>query len=211
MLKPTPMNRFSNYIFKNYAKDSGKLLVHVGTGVTVIGASAQVGMLLADKDIQGHTKKFLVNQEIITSGTCIALFYGICETTRVAVNRIVEKGKVLTATAASYIASLNKENSIADPKAWKNIFTKEEMKKGISYNLENIKYTQIFKNTKDSLKPQTAEAAKKALEVFQEYKNGAGVLSVLAASIFAGNIAGPVIGNLIASLPTKRESKNAEE
>lgn len=209
MIKPTPMNRFTNYIFKNYAKDSGKLLVHVGTGVTVIGASAQVGMLLADKDIQGHTKKFLVNQEIITSGTCIALFYGICETTRVAVNKIIEKGKILTSAAASYIASLNRETGSSNPKDWKNIFTKEEMKKGISYNLENIKYTQIYQKTKDSLKPQTAGAAKKALEVFQEYKNGAGVLAVLAASIFAGNIAGPVIGNLIASLPTKRESENA--
>ncbi len=211
MIKPTLINRFTNTIYKKYAKDSGKLLVHVGTGVTAIGASAQVGMLLADKDIQGHTKKFLVNQEIITSGTCIALYYGICETTRVAVNKMIEKGKVLTSSAASCISILNKDNSDCKPEDWKKVFTKEEMKKGISFNLENIKYTEIYNKTKDSLKPSVAEGAKKALTVFQDYKNGAGVLSVLAASIFAGNIAGPVIGNLIASLPTKRESKNAEE
>ncbi len=42
MIHRTILNRVTNKIFNNYAKDSGKLLVHVGTGVTVIGASAQM-------------------------------------------------------------------------------------------------------------------------------------------------------------------------
>lgn len=209
MIKPTAMNRFTNHIFKNYAKDSGKLLVHIGTGVTVIGASAQVGMLLADKQIEGHTKKFLVNQEIITSGACIALYYSICEGVRRGVNKILESGKLLTENAASYISSVNPENTDSKPENWKNVFTKDEMKKGLSYNLEHITESKVYKNTKNELKSQTLEMSKRAAEVFHNYKNGVSVLAVLAASVFAGNIAGPVIGNILASLPAKKDCKKS--
>lgn len=208
MIKPTGISRFNNYIFKNYAKDSSKLLVHVGTGVTVIGASAQVGMLLADKDIEGHTKKYLVNQEIITSGCCIGLYYTICDGTRRLTSRFIEQGKVLTEKIALSIASLNKDTQNQNACQWKNIFTKEELKKGLSYNLEHIQDTKMFKNTAENLKPQVLEKAQETLEAFKGFKNGASVLAVLAASIFAGNIAGPVLGNLIASLPAKKDCKH---
>lgn len=208
MIKPTLMNKFANNIFNNYAKDSGKLLVHVGTGVTVIGASAQVGMLLADKQIEGHTKKFLVNQEIITSGACIALYYSICESVRVGVNKLVESGKVLSNSAATFIANLDDKNLSANPHDWKRAFTKDELKKGISYNLEHITETAFYKNSKEALKKQIKESAKTSADVFHKFKNGIGVLSVVAASVFAGNIAGPVIGNFIASLPANKDSKN---
>ncbi len=207
MIKPTGISSFNNYIFKNYAKDSSKLLVHVGTGVTVIGASAQVGMLLADKDIEGHTKKYLVNQEIITSGCCIGLYYTICDGTRRLTNKILEQGKFLTEKIALSIASLNDENKNPKVSQWKDVFTKDELKKGISNNLEHIQDTKIYKNTADSLKPQLFEYSQKILESFRGFKNGVSVLAVLAASIFAGNIAGPVLGNIIASLPAKKDCK----
>lgn len=60
MIHRTILNRVTNKIFNNYAKDSGKLLVHVGTGVTVIGASAQIGMLLSDRKMEKHTKNSLL-------------------------------------------------------------------------------------------------------------------------------------------------------
>lgn len=204
MIKPTTMNKFSNHIFNNYAKDSGKLLVHVGTGVTVIGASAQVGMLLADKSLEPHTKKFLVNQEIITSGACIALYYSICESVRIAANKIVDSGKLLSKSTAFAVAGVAKKG--AEPKEWKEVFTKEEMKKGLSYNLEHIKDSALYKNSKDTAKSGICESAKNAADVLHKYKNGIGVLSVLAASVFAGNIAGPVIGNFLASLPAKKDA-----
>ena len=207
MIKPTMMNRFTNNIFSNYAKDSGKLLVHVGTGVTVIGASAQVGMLLADRDIDGKTKKFLVNQEIITSGACIALYYSICESVRVGVNKLVESGKLLSKSAATFIAGLDKDKNSVDAHDWKKIFTKEELKKGISHNLENIENTAFYKNSKEALKKQIKESAKTSLDVFQNFKNGVSVLSVIVASVFAGNIAGPIIGNFLATLPAKKDAE----
>lgn len=207
MIKPTGISRFNNYIFKNYAKDSSKLLVHVGTGVTVIGASAQVGMLLADKDIEGHTKKYLVNQEIITSGCCIGLYYTICDGTRRLANRFLEQGKFLTEKVAMGLAALNKENQNPQASKWKDSFTKDELKKGISYTLEHIQDTKIYKNASENLKPQVIENAQKTLESFRGFKNGSSVLAVLLASIFAGNIAGPILGNFIASLPAKKDCK----
>ncbi len=207
MIHRTILNRVTNKIFNNYAKDSGKLLVHVGTGVTVIGASAQIGMLLSDRKMEKHTKKFLVNQEAITSGACIAMYYSICESVRIGVNKALEGGKVLTETVAKSIAGLNKENKNIKAEDWKNIFTKKEMKKGLSYNLEHIEETDFYKNSKDVLKKQIKEAAKKSSDIFQNYKSGVSILAVLAASVFAGNIAGPVIGNYLVSFPVKKDTK----
>lgn len=46
-VKPTAMTKFSNYIFKNYTKNSSKLLVHVGAGVlSVLTTSVVAGNIV---------------------------------------------------------------------------------------------------------------------------------------------------------------------
>ena len=80
------------------------------------------------------------------------MYYSICESVRIRVNKALEGGKVLTETVAKSIAGLNKENKNIKAEDWKNIFTKKEMKKGLSYNLEHIEETDFYKNSKDVLK-----------------------------------------------------------
>lgn len=205
MLKPTAMNKFTNSIYNNYAKDCSKLLVHIGTACTVIAAGSQVGMLMRDKKLEPKTKKFLVNQEIMVNGVCIALYYSMCEGVRVAANKIVEKGKLLSESAALAIANL-KQNT-TNPKDWKNTFSKDELSNGISKVLDNIKESGLYKNTADSGKSNLAKSAKDALTKFQGFKNGVGVLAVTVASVAAANFIGPAVGNYIAAKASKHSKK----
>lgn len=207
-VKPTAMTKFSNYIFKNYAKDSSKLLVHVGAGVAVIGTGAQVGMLMTDKKLEPKKKNFLAKQELMINSTYLALYYTACEAVRHLVNNSIEKGKVLTESCAVAIANLKNNKFIEPAKKWVNIFTKDELKKGISYNLENIENTDFFKKSAFEIQPQIRENSIKALEKFQSFKGGAGVLSVLTASVVAGNIVGVYLGNVIATKMTEENKNN---
>lgn len=205
-VKPTAMTKFSNYIFKNYAKDSSKLLVHVGAGVAVIATGAQVGMLMTDKKLEPKKKNFLVKQELMINSTFLALYYTACEAVRHLVNNSIEKGKILTESCASAIANLKHEKIVEPAKNWANVFSKDELKKGISYNLENIENSDIFKKSTPELQPRIKENSIKALEKFQSFKGGAGVLSVLTASVVAGNIVGVYLGNVIASKMAEKKS-----
>lgn len=205
-VKPTSMTKFSNYIFKNYAKDSSKLLVHVGAGVAVIATGAQVGMLMIDKKLEHKKKNFLVKQELMINSTFLALYYTACEAVRHLVNNSIEKGKVLTESCAIAIANLKNDKIIEPAKKWTNIFTKEELKKGISHNLENIENTDFFRKSTPEIQPKIKENSIKALEKFQSFKCGAGVLSVLTASVIAGNIVGVYLGNVIASKMAEKKS-----
>ena len=205
-IKPTSMTKFSNYIFKNYAKDSSKLLVHVGAGVAVIATGAQVGMLMKDKKLEPKKKNFLVKQELMINSTFLALYYTACEAVRHLVNNSIEKGKILTESCAVAIANLKNDKIIEPAKKWTNIFTKEELKKGISHNLENIENTDFFRKSIPEIRPKIKENSIKALEKFQSFKCGAGVLSVLTASVIAGNIVGVYLGNVIASKMAEKKS-----
>ncbi len=205
-IKPTSMTKFSNYIFKNYAKDSSKLLVHVGAGVAVIATGAQVGMLMKDKKLEPKKKNFLVKQELMINSTFLALYYTACEAVRHLVNNSIEKGKILTESCAVAIANLKNDKIIEPAKKWTNIFTKEELKKGISHNLENIENTDFFRKSIPEIQPKIKENSIKALEKFQSFKCGAGVLSVLTASVIAGNIVGVYLGNVIASKMAEKKS-----
>ena len=205
-VKPTSMTKFSNYIFKNYAKDSSKLLVHVGAGVAVIATGAQVGMLMTDKKLEPKKKNFLVKQELMINSTFLALYYTACEAVRHLVNNSIEKGKILTESCAVAIANLKNDKIIEPAKKWINIFTKDELKKGISHNLENIENTDFFRKSTPEIQPKIKENSIKALEKFQSFKCGAGVLSVLTASVIAGNIVGVYLGNVIASKMAEKKS-----
>ncbi len=205
-VKPTSMTKFTNYIFKNYAKDSSKLLVHVGAGVAVIATGAQVGMLMTDKKLEPKKKNFLVKQELMINSTFLALYYTACEAVRHLVNNSIEKGKILTESCVVAIANLKNDKIIEPAKKWTNIFTKEELKKGISHNLENIENTDFFRKSTPEIQPKIKENSIKALEKFQSFKCGAGVLSVLTASVIAGNIVGVYLGNVIASKMAEKKS-----
>ena len=80
------------------------------------------------------------------------------------------------------------------------------MKKGISHNLENIENTDFFKKSTTELQPKIKENSIKALEKFQGFKGGAGVLSVLTTSVIAGNIVGVYLGNVIATKMAEKKS-----
>lgn len=205
-VKPIAMTKISNYIFKNYAKDSSKLLVHVGAGVAVIATGAQVGMLMTDKTLEPKKKNFLVKQELMINSTYLALYYTACEAVRHLVNNTIEKGKVLTESCASAIANLKNDKFTESAKKWTNIFNKDELKKGISHNLENIEDTAFFKKSAPEIQHKIRENSIKALEIFQSFKAGAGVLSVLTTSVIAGNIVGVYLGNVIATKMSEKKS-----
>ena len=85
------LQNVSQYMFDNYSKDSGKLLVHLGALGWVLGSAAQIGAVIGDKNIDKEQKKFLLPQEGADAAVNVAMYYTICDVIKRGADQLVEK------------------------------------------------------------------------------------------------------------------------
>ena len=55
-------NKFKDFMWENYSKDGGKMLIHMGALGWFIASGAQLIALITSKKIDKEDKKFLIPQ-----------------------------------------------------------------------------------------------------------------------------------------------------
>jgi len=198
MKTPAFMNKFVNYMFKNYSKDDGKLLVHMGALSWVFGAFAQVGAVICDKNIDKKKKKFLLPQEAADAGANVILFYTVCDAVKRFSDNLVEKGKLLTQEAADAIKALK-----PGAKSWKEVFSNAELKGKLTELLDDASKLDLFKGK--NITQAQKDAVKNALAKVETHKNNMGIIAAIGASIVACNIITPYVRNFIAAKWQKKQ------
>ena len=200
MSAPSVMQKVTQYMFDHYSKDNGALLVHLGALGWVLGSIAQIVVVLGDKSIDKEQKRFLLPQEGADAVVNIGMYYSICELIKKSADKLVEKGMLLTDDVAKAISSINPFNKPGvDYKDWKNLFTKDELKKNLTKLLNDADSLDTFKNLSFDEKAQAKELAKAALEQLENHKDNVGVIAAIAASILACNVMTPYVRNIVAS------------
>lgn len=193
-------SRFCQYMWENYSKDGGKLLVHMGAAGWVLSSIAQITMLLSDKKIDKDQKKFLLPQEAADAVVNVGMYYSICEVIKKGGDWLVEKGHLLTDKVVNEILKLKPDAMGAlTQKEWKKLFTSKELGGKLTKILENAKDLNIVKNVSEAEKTRITSAAQKALDVLEQHKNNVGTISAILASILACNIVTPIVRNKLAS------------
>lgn len=193
-MMPVPkfVDNFINYMFKNYSKDDGKLLVHMGALSWVFGAIAQVGAVICDKNIDKKKKKFLLPQEAADAGANVVLFYTVCDVIKRASDKLVESGKLLTQEAADAIKALK-----PGAKNWKDVFSAAELKSNLTELLQDGSKLKLFNG--QALTQAQKDAVSKALDAVEKHKNNMGIIAAIGASVLACNVITPYVRNFIAS------------
>lgn len=198
MATPKFVNNFINYMFKNYSKDDGKLLVHMGALSWVFGAFAQVGAVICDKNIDKKKKKFLLPQEAADAGANVVLFYTVCDAIKRASDKLVESGKLLTQEAADAIKALKPGAG-----SWKDVFTATELKGRLTDLLQDASKLDLLKG--QNITQAQKDAVKNALAKVESHKNNMGIIAAIGASVLACNVITPYVRNFIASKWQKKQ------
>src|SRR5574344_780578 len=213
MTPPKMISDFSQYMFKHYSQDGGKLLVHLGALGWVFSSVAQIGMLLGDKKIDKDKKKFLLPQEAADAGVNVIMYYTICDLIKKGADKLVDTGKFITDDVEKAFKEIKlpnvQINSIDDIK---KIFSKEES--------NNYKLTKLLSKSEDlnitkTLSAQEKDAfissSKNALNQLKEHNNNVGAIAAILQSVSACNIVTPVCRNELASAYQKRQLKKENE
>ncbi len=192
------LQNVSQYMFDNYSKDSGKLLVHLGALGWVLGSAAQIGAVIGDKNIDKEQKKFLLPQEGADAAVNVAMYYTICDVIKRGADQLVEKGKLLSDDVAKALVAIKPSMNL-DYKNWQNLFTKDELKTALSKLLKDHDNLDMLKGLSIDEKAQAKKLIAAALEKLEDHKDNVGVISAIVASVIACNIVTPYVRNIVAS------------
>lgn len=216
------ISSFKNNMFKTYAKDGGKLLIHAGAAGWLFSSLAQVTVIATDSKISKKDKKFLVPQEICDGATNVVLYYTVSKIIKESGDYLINKGHLLTDDVVKAITKLKPETTSIKEAAkgltekWvyvDEILNKKHLKTPLKAVLENYKLTEAFQKLSPAQKTAFEKEIKAAAEHLSNFKNGIGVITSIAASILASNILTPIVRNKMAGVYQqkfimKEDSKN---
>lgn len=230
-------NNILNKIWKRYAPDVGKSLIHLGALGWFLSSAAQLGMIISNKDIDKKEKQFLVPQEAADGCINVGLYYTICQAIKKGGDALLERGKIIAASTLETINSL-KPDSNTMPKYLKamsdafeessiigndNIKSSGRLNNFLNGSIEFLEKTKeeqtrimqnsgILRSTFEKVLEQSDgkelhNTLTQSLKDYSLFKNGVGVITAVGASILACNIITPLARNYTASLYQKRALK----
>lgn len=199
-MPPAFVTKLCDYMYQNYSKDGGKLLVHMGAAGWILSSIAQISMLTFDKKIDKKQKKFLIPQEGADALVNFGMYYSICELIKRGGDKLVEKGLLLTDEVARAITELKPTHMPALAlKEWKTLFTPAELKTKLTQLLATPDKLDIAKGLSAVDKTKFDALAKDALEQLETHKNNVGIVAAITASVLACNVVTPIVRNYLAS------------
>ncbi len=223
-----------------YSDDVGKALIHLGAAGWFFSATAQIGMIIKNKDIDKKEKRFLVPQETADGIINVALYYTICQAIKNFGEYIVENLHLTTKDTAISIRQIKRvpsksitefvrgmaesfrcEKLVKTNKHTKNL--SDFYKGAIAYikaedPIATAKFNNKYPNELNPLnafinkygKDGAIEKLQAAQKSFNRFKNGIGVIAAVGASIIACNLITPYARNLTANYYQKKMQRHNE-
>lgn len=232
-----PLQYVLEKIWKSYAEDVGKSLIHLGAFGWFLSSAAQLTMIITNKDIDKKEKQFLVPQETADGIINVLLYYTICKAIKNYSESLLERGKIFTQksyecieklkttpnSASDFIKAISefyRNHRIIDQKH--QIGNLSDFYKGsiILLSKPPMDRNRIIKNNpmlksvfgrviEDNKVKATKGILNRALKDYNLYKNGVGVIAAVGASVLACNIITPIARNLTANV-LQRTAQNKE-
>lgn len=223
-----------------YSDDVGKALIHLGAAGWFFSATAQIGMIIKNKNLDKKEKRFLGAQESADGAINVVLYYTICQAIKNFGEYIVENLHLTTKDTALSIRQVKKvpsksmtefvrgmAESFRDYKLVKTKKCTQNMsdffngaiayikgKDPVAIEAFNNKYPQELNPLTDFIakqgKDQALEKLQKAQKSFNSFKNGIGVIAAVGASILACNLITPYARNLTANYYQKKMQRHNE-
>ncbi len=230
-----PLNLFDkaiNAIWRKYADDAGKSLIHLGAVGWFFSGLAQIVMIARNKNIDKNEKKFLIPQEISDCAINVGLYYTICQSIKKSGDKLLEKAYILPQKTFSVLSEYKNDSQknitemLEDEvKNFKYDIDGQKLKSNVSNFLDSaIKYLEQKLNNLPVTNPNTTfdkfvnaeeilpklNLLKEAQKDFIKCKNGIGVLTAVLASVLSCNILTPVARNASANYFQRKLTQNKQ-
>lgn len=107
-------NGTKNYIYKHYAQESGKMIVHAGVITWITATASQVFAIAINKKVPDDQKKFLIPQEIADGALNLLAFYLVTNSLKNVSGKLVSTGKWSTKPIRDFVKKNAKEIKMGD-------------------------------------------------------------------------------------------------
>ena len=164
-----PLQSVLNWVYKEFRKDTAKMLIRTGVAGWALSSLAQVGAVIVNPQISNEEKSFLVPQEIADALVNIASFFLITQATKKTVSKLFSTGKWAPSKVRRY---LNIHKDLYSQKIGK-----------LGFDLD-----EVLKKNKDF-----------PAKEYYSCKNFGTTLATVGAGIVSSNIVTPIIRNQMAS------------
>ncbi len=218
---------FATWVYKKYAQDSAKALLHLGAVGWILSSLAQLFMITTNKDISKEKKKFLIPQEASDGLVNVGLYYTITSAIKYLADNFVEDAKIYTKNTHEIVSKI-KANIVSIPsyiggarddlkKA--GLVTEKEAKKAVSSFYAGLK--KYLKTYKDPIPDESyftkclenspfdfskvknrkflLDLLEKGEKEFKGLKTGVGTIATIGASVLASSVITPIVRNKIAN------------
>lgn len=218
---------FATLVYKKYAQDSAKALLHLGAVGWILSSLAQLFMITTNKDISKEKKKFLIPQEASDGIVNVGLYYTITSAIKHLADNFVEDARIYTQNTYEIVSKL-KTGIIAIPAyiggarddlQKSRLISAKEAKKAVSSFYTGLKrYIKVYGNKNpaesnftlslkdcpfDFSNPEQRKILLDLLEKgekeFKGLKTGVGTIATIGASVLASSVITPIVRNKIAN------------
>lgn len=107
-------NGTKNFIYKRYAQESGKMIVHAGVITWVTATASQVFAIAINKKVPDDQKKFLIPQEIADGALNLLAFYLVTNSLKNISGKLVSTGKWSTKPIRDFVKKNAKDVKMGD-------------------------------------------------------------------------------------------------
>lgn len=107
-------NGTKNYIYKHYAQESGKMIVHAGVITWITATASQVFAIAINKKVPDDQKKFLIPQEIADGALNLLAFYLVTNSLKNISSKLVSTGKWSTKPIRDFVKKNAKNVKMGD-------------------------------------------------------------------------------------------------
>ncbi|MBP7211695.1 hypothetical protein KBA27_02565 [bacterium] len=192
-------------IFKTYAGDASKMLLHLGTLGWILSAAAQVFAIKHNKKVPSDQKKFLIPQEMTDAAVNILSFYFVTRTIQDSARKLVGSGFITTPKIKAFCKAHNIELQKFST----------DIRTSINNAIKENKTT--LKIARDKLDINKKAECKRVIDEFtnfddtsyEKFESGVKMAGGLFGSILSSNVITPIVRNHFASKKQK-EALNYE-
>lgn len=101
-----------NWVYKNFKKNTAKMLVITGTAGWGLSSLAQIGAVLFNPKISPEQKSFLIPQEVADAAVNIGLFFLFTQATKKFISKMASTGKIAPMSVREHLNKLVPKNEI---------------------------------------------------------------------------------------------------
>ena len=182
---------YSEYIYKNFEKDSGSMLLITSAIAVSVSSLAQAAAALMNKKYTLSQKAFMVPQELTEGVISVLSLIMISLPVQVFAKKYARTGKIITKEMQPYMEKYDLMKRRGD--------IDFDFKKFVNKEIAKIKGSDKFKRSKA---PEQEEMLKEHLDIIQIYdanQDATSAISTAMAGVFTTSLVLPYIRNLSAS------------